>query len=231
MLAALRYLTGDAEGGGACARQLLEQPLLLQVTRDFNVFNVLAHVPVTSVSLLFCVIALIMQPPHLTHCTHLPQHLGAQLTSRDPSACAAAAHVLANILRHIPAAAATICDTPDIASLLLLHLKIDAAATPAALAVATSSLHLLAALALTPDGYAPPRPQASQTSFPAHPRHLCCCTRAGNDARSPTDTLPVQVSPWLPPLPAPSSPNTTVCRLQLPQRLSFIAPLLRVWLP
>ena len=113
-------------------------------------------------------------PLHLTHCTRLPQHLGAQLTSRDPSACAAAAHVLANILRHIPSAAATICDTPDIASLLLLHLKIDAAATPAALAVATSSLHLLAALALTPDGCAP-RPQ--------HHKHLSlpitvCCTRA-----------------------------------------------------
>ncbi len=31
MLAALRYLTGDADGGGACARLLMEQRLLLQV--------------------------------------------------------------------------------------------------------------------------------------------------------------------------------------------------------
>ena len=62
--------------------------------------------------------------------------------------------MLSNIIRHIPSAASTVCDTPDISSLLLLHLKIDAAASTPTVALATASLHLLAALALTSDGYA-----------------------------------------------------------------------------
>jgi hypothetical protein len=82
------------------------------------------------------------------------QHLGAQLSSRDAAVAAAASHVMSNIIRRIPSSAATICDTPDLSSLLLLHLKLDASATLPAVALATASLHLLAALALTSDGYA-----------------------------------------------------------------------------
>ncbi len=62
--------------------------------------------------------------------------------------------MLSNIIRHIPSAASTVCDTPDISSILLLHLKIDAAASTPTVALATASLQLMASLALTADGYA-----------------------------------------------------------------------------
>lgn len=128
----MRFLTGDANGGLACATQLVDQPLLLQVS-----------VP--------CVLQMLLDGPRTQP---FFQHLGAQLTSRDSSVAAAAAHVLSNILRCVPSSATAVCDTPDIAPLLHLHLKIGAAATPAAVSLASASLHLLAALALTPDGYA-----------------------------------------------------------------------------
>lgn len=128
----MRFLTGDADGSPACATQLVDQPLLLQVS-----------VP--------CVVQMLLDGPRTQP---FLQHLGAQLTSRDSSVAAAAAYVLSNILRCVPSSATAVCDTPDIAPLLHLHLKIGAAATPAAVSLASASLHLLAALALTPDGYA-----------------------------------------------------------------------------
>jgi hypothetical protein len=107
------------------------QPLLLQVIHN-------SHTP----------------PQHRIYsCFVSYQHLGAQLTSRLPITSAAATHVLANILRHIPSSAAAVCDTPDIAAILLHRLKIDAAASDTTVALATATLKLLSALALTADGY------------------------------------------------------------------------------